>query len=392
MRVPRSVRAAVVLTAAVTIPATIAPVATATGLPPLPFGVSITVTDLGTLPGAPSGIAHDVTDRGLVVGVSGNEFDGTGRAVGWRAGRGTDLGSGVAYQANERGQVVGTARTATTTSARLWHQGTEVDLTPGRTSTADQVNERGDVLVDIRPGDGQPRRLGRWRDGALTELAIPGPASESLERAVLGQGGHIAGSVRHYTGTGPSYGFNCSGQVCSVLPPLDPAGDKAVTVVAVDPTGTVYGTVEGAAGKSTAVRWTGDRVTPIASPESESSVVAAVSPRGGHVTGMSVRPDGGVRGFRLHDGRFTDLGDAAATGSPHVVNDLGDVVLSRMISLYEVRASLWRHGRTWELPTLGGQFAGVRAINNNGVIVGMATAGPAFTPRPVQWTVPWLPL
>ena len=139
---------------------------------------------LGRLPGGGSTVATAVNDRGDVAGVS-LAADGTARAVRWRNGRITDLGTlggasssttGTAIVGgrtlNERGDVVGDSTTASGEAhAFLWRNGRMTDLgTLGGTfSSATGVNDRGQVIGRSQLATGEGRAF-LWQDGHMVDL------------------------------------------------------------------------------------------------------------------------------------------------------------------------------------------------------------------------------
>ena len=139
---------------------------------------------LDRLPGGGATMATAVNERGDVAGVS-VAADGSARAVRWRDGRITDLGtlggatSSTASTAvvggrtlNERGDVVGDSATASgETHAFLWRRGRMIDLGTlgGRFSTATGVNDRGQVVGRTQLATGEARAF-LWQDGHMIDL------------------------------------------------------------------------------------------------------------------------------------------------------------------------------------------------------------------------------
>jgi probable HAF family extracellular repeat protein len=116
-----------------------------------------TMTDLGTLAGGSVSGANSINDRGQIVGVS-DIAGGFFRAVLWKDGSISDLGtlggaSSQAFSINEAGEISGTASISLTsgeTHAALRKDGRWIDigaqLGPGITSIAYQVNEKGQLV------------------------------------------------------------------------------------------------------------------------------------------------------------------------------------------------------------------------------------------------------
>jgi probable HAF family extracellular repeat protein len=175
------------------------------------------VIDLGTLGGSYS-FATGINDLGQVVGISQlttggvhaflweqgqltdiGEFapgdinnqgqvacqmsvrPGQRHACRWQAGTLTDLGgfdSG-AYGINQRGDVLGTARTACSAEhGHLWRDGTSIDLGSfgGQCvySGGRGLNDRGEVVGNSQTGSNPYSLPFVWRDGVLVDLSTRG--------------------------------------------------------------------------------------------------------------------------------------------------------------------------------------------------------------------------
>jgi probable HAF family extracellular repeat protein len=123
-------------------------------------------------------IAYDINDRGEIAGVTVDAL-GRGRAVVWRNGTVTDLGTlpgetqSVAYAINNRGQVAGTSQAASgVSSAVLWDDGTIHDLAAPSFFSPTDINDRTQIVGNV-PGPSGESRAFLWDGGALTELALP---------------------------------------------------------------------------------------------------------------------------------------------------------------------------------------------------------------------------
>ncbi|GAB3441840.1 hypothetical protein [Actinophytocola sediminis] len=130
-----------------------------------------TLTDLGTLPGDQSSSATAVNDRTEIVGWSGVDASGPGRAFHWRDGVLTQLGNapGQANDINDRGQIVGDVNGV----AVQWSHGTESSLTT-TSSAAQAVNQQGTTAGMHWGSSGSASFV--WQRGRFT--VIPPPAEE----------------------------------------------------------------------------------------------------------------------------------------------------------------------------------------------------------------------
>ncbi|SDD99503.1 hypothetical protein [Actinokineospora iranica] len=371
--------------------------AVAAVLAPLPAaalpGLSVTVAALPMPAGLDRGAGLRVTEVGQIVGTAGTRTAPWSRALSWRLGRVTDLGAGQAVDANVFGHAVGAEQDTTApgfvTKATLWRDGHTVRLVPqAEHSTAVRINDRGEVLVTYRLPGTTGKRVGVWRRGTVTELAVPGPVPENLDEVVWNAEGQVAGAVRNFQGNEPSYAFRCdTSGACARLPALNPEGDQAVLVTGIDRAGQVYGFTVSPAGVHTAVRWTGDRAVPLPALTSTSTMVVGISPHGDYAVGLGTDGDGVPRVLRWHAGQVTDLGVQPAATLPIAVNDRGDVLVYSITSLTQVRSWVWRAGRRIDLPTLGGDHARAYSLNNLGQAVGESRTADGAT-VPAVWTLP----
>ena len=239
------------------------------------FGPGGTNRDLGALAGY-TGIsdALAVNSRGDVVGWS-DSAGGTQEAVMWAGGRaGVELFPGEATAINASGLVAGTMRTSSGDRAVTWDRGNlfELPVPAGATSTANGVDDRGDVvgsvtttgggqqaamwsrhrLVDLGPGDALAVNNRRevvgasggdavmWR-GRKTTMLVPDATAEAISPS-----GRVAGT--RYQEMSPfSTGFVWSRGEAADLPALGPYN----SATGIDAAGVVVG-VGGVYGQATA--------------------------------------------------------------------------------------------------------------------------------------------
>src|SRR2546421_1257898 len=115
------------------------------GLPPLASAQSYSFKELSPLSGLNHSEAEGINNAGQVVGRSFTPHFGV-RATLWNGTDPTDLGFGEAYAINNSGQVVGWSGDR---RATLWNgtTPTELGILPGGyTSIAYQINDRGQVV------------------------------------------------------------------------------------------------------------------------------------------------------------------------------------------------------------------------------------------------------
>lgn len=166
--------------------------------------------DVGTLPGGTASSALGVNQRGEVVGWSTTRGDdmSSRRAFLWRNGRMTELGTlggglTVAYDINNRGEVVGTSETSSgDLHAFLWKDGTMTDLGTlgGSRSDARGITDAGEVLGWSQNRRNMSRHAFLWDDGEMTDLGTLRGAESSVAFDVNNRG-QVVGWSRFRLGT-----------------------------------------------------------------------------------------------------------------------------------------------------------------------------------------------
>jgi probable HAF family extracellular repeat protein len=131
------------------------------------------VTDLGTLGGSYA-YADGINDVGQIVGhadVPGGSFE---EAFVWRNGRLKDIGAFRPRDINNNGDVAGTRVVDLHSRACVWHHGILTDLpVPGENTTAQAINDRGEILVESYTNDGTTIREFLWSGGHVVPIAAP---------------------------------------------------------------------------------------------------------------------------------------------------------------------------------------------------------------------------
>jgi probable HAF family extracellular repeat protein len=98
----------------------------------------------------------------------------------------------------------------------------------------------------------------------------------------------------------------------------------------------------------------------------------------GQVAGTLIR-QGSLFAYRWTNGSFRVLGPGAA----NAINSHGDVV---GVSAVTNHATLWKHGHTFDLGTLGeGHSSVALGINQNRIVVGYDQENPSGNTHPFQW-------
>lgn len=147
--------------------------------------------DLGTLGGSVSH-ALAINDTGEVVGASTVAGDNEMHAFSWRDGVMTDLGPvgyGVAYDINNRGQIVGNNGFLPV----RWQRGTVQALTTHH-GQATAINDRGQIVGSFYDGSSSHSFL--WSAGRITEIVTPVEA-DYVDVYGINNRGDVVGGTGH---------------------------------------------------------------------------------------------------------------------------------------------------------------------------------------------------
>lgn len=237
--------------------------------------------------------------------------------------------SSVALGINDQGQVVGSADTPQgLRHAYRWQNGVMTDLGtlgfPTAQSEAKGINNNGVVVGNV--GTGDPNKAFIWENGVQTEIGPP----QVLKSA---------------------YGVNGSKQVVGQF--VIPAGG----------------------GDKHAFLWQNGTLTDLGTLGGPYSIAWDINPNGqvvGKATTTSTE-----RPFLWHNGVMVDLGTlGGSAGAAYGINDMGQVVGSAATPEKALSAFVWNEGVMTDLGALGGfNSSSAEAINNDGVVVGLASGG-----------------
>jgi probable HAF family extracellular repeat protein len=141
----------------------------------------------------PLGIAYDINNRGEVVGIAAN-----GNVL-WDHGTMIDLGEISPVAINDRGQIAGGIKTANApeTHAALWENGAIVDLgvLPGDSSSfAQAINNSGQIIGSsylTKSGAPLRRRAFIWDKGTMLDL--PGLDGQDADALAINDRGQVVG-------------------------------------------------------------------------------------------------------------------------------------------------------------------------------------------------------
>ncbi|WIV53884.1 hypothetical protein [Amycolatopsis nalaikhensis] len=332
------------------------------------------LVELRPLAGDVTTFATAVNDGGLVVGYSAVSGSlSPRRAVRWdNTGTPTDLGTlggalSTADAVNDNGQITGFAELANgqVHAARWSADGRITDLGTlpgGTTSYGGDIAPDGTVVGTSDASDGL-RHAVKWGPrGRITDLGLPA-GTEASWAGLVNAAGDVVGGAATHLGVITSLRWNRD-NVMVPLPGLDGSGAYAYDLAA-------DGTAVGEADTSAAgypVRW--DRAGHLTQLSAQRGAAGAIGADGtivGHVEDHAVKWDRQGRPITL--GALPDGAQSWARD----VNGRGVVVGNVMRSdIAAGRAVYWdRNGRIVELPTPdGAQDGGAEKINRSGLVIG----------------------
>jgi probable HAF family extracellular repeat protein len=258
---------------------------------------------------------------------------------------------------------------------------TLLDSLGGSRSTANAINNAGQVAGAARTPDGLADHAVVWNGAAITDLGAGGVGSSAA--LDINEAGQIVGiqgtasgwsaiSWRHGSatylenqpgGASSASGVNDEGQI---------VGDSAANVN----------------GLSRASIWKDGRLATMGTVGGSGIGIALKINNAGDIVGYSADANGQERPTLWKNGLPIDLGTLGGpNGAARAINNQGQIVGTSSTPFgagLTTHAALWQRGAITDLGTLGGSFSAAHAINNAGQIVGMST-GPDERPHPVIW-------
>jgi probable HAF family extracellular repeat protein len=358
------------------------------GFAPLEVGAEtsgpVTMTELLDPTGAPLQQAAQLNERGEVIGVMRSDDLPFGQApVLWRRGRATRLspegGSAVPNALSERGQVVGDVQAdGGPVRPFSWQGGDWSVLTPdGVPGGAVDVNVRGQVLGWANPPGAEFRGVVAWHRGRVVHA--PAAASGHVDLTYgtgdqLNERGQAVVQVR-----GDDFSRAAIWQIGGGLTEL---GGHGVDGLTINDCGHVAGVDYTPEGPTHVLLWRDGQTIDAGTPGGLSVGVGAINEHD-DIVGWAHLPEGGVRGFLWRGGEMVDLGSLGGNSTYALdVNDRGQIVGHTTTADGESsHAFVWEDGHMTDL----GEGTAAYRINDRGQILG--TAG-GFDARPVMWTLP----
>jgi probable HAF family extracellular repeat protein len=296
----------------------------------------------------------------------------------WTAGRLTPLTyRGQPFDAvalNNRGEVIGTARTGSGEVAVRWDDGQATALTlPGDDSLAADVNDRGQITaISVSFSTTPPTVRGYLVDGGTArdlgvDLSLVSP------QLVINESGQVAGNAVTGDG-GPVYGlptgFLWSRGHLDLLPTL---GGGSAVVNDLNNGGQAVGRSALASGDQHATLWSGGTITDLGTLGGSYSDATALNDSG-QIVGSAYSASGQSQAVLWSTRHLNSLGIPAESHAIDINND-GQVLAFADASApgTTVRHGyVWRNGTRTELGTLGTPFVTPTAINDQGLVVGSA--------------------
>jgi probable HAF family extracellular repeat protein len=296
------------------------------------------VTDLGLLAGGSRTAATAINNRGQIVGY-GDTTSGQQHAFLWELGRLIDLGplepggSGVARWLNDHGQVVGEGETASTgtTHGVIWHHGAVVDLGAG---VAFSNNQRGQVVgYNVFGG------AFVWDHGTFTRIGAVSGGTFSLPTSI-NEHGQVVGWSESAANT--THAFLWTNRRIRDLGTLAGSGGASIAN-AINDRGQVVGSTSTPSGETHAFFWDRGTMVDVGTlPGGTSSDAFAINAHS-QVAGLSRSPSDSAL-FLWQDGELVNTGIAWSPRnetSAQIMNNRGEIVGQHTLPSGEVHAALW---------------------------------------------------
>ncbi|MFI7541391.1 hypothetical protein [Actinoplanes sp. NPDC049599] len=289
-------------------------------------------------------------------------------------------GSGsTADDMNERGDMIGqSADAAQNLRGVVWWHGrrTPTDLDIDHASPR-AINDLGHIAGRVEQGNGQ---LFLWRRGTVTYLREP--AGLDLDTADLNDRDQVIGTA--YDQNLDTRAFLWQRGRLTLLPV--PKGTIS-TAVGINNRGDVIGNVERRGAETRqAVLWRGGRMVRLGTLGGESSAAVAINDRGQVIGNSTAKGASDGRPFLWQRGRMTDLlaRTTATSGRATALSDTGMITGSASWA-DPSRPVLWRAGTMIDIGLPGRTGVG-RAINDRGDVVGLTwPEPPEGSAVPFRW-------
>lgn len=258
---------------------------------------------------------------------------------------------------------------------------TLLDSLGGPRSTANAINNLGQVVGAARTPDGLADHAVVWNGAAITDLGAAGVgSSEALD---INEAGQIAGIQGTASGWSAISWFHGSATYLENQP------GGASSASGINDAGQIVGESEATVNSlSHASVWRDGKLSTLATVGGSGIGIALKINNAGDIVGYSANAGGRERPTLWKNGIPVDLGTLGGpNGAARAINQQGQIVGTSSTPLgagLTTHAALWHRGTITDLGTLGGSYSAAHAINNAGQIVGLST-GPDERPHPVIW-------
>jgi probable HAF family extracellular repeat protein len=273
--------------------------------------------------------------------------------------------NGIAYDVNNKGQVVGIYTTSTQSRAFLWEKGVRKDLGSlgGNYAVAYAINDAGQIVGESSLPNEVEIHAVLWQNGVIKDLGTLGwtgglgaPASEAVGINARGQA--VGWS---YTLSGNLRAFLYKDGKMRRLTGLETTVARAYGI---DSLGRVVGHL-GDFTAPRAFRWQAGVLTKLGTLGGPTSKARAIN-NAGKIVGWATKASGAFRAFLWQNGVMTDLGTLGGSSSEATaINKSGQVTGTAATATGEGHAFVWKSGVMSDVGRGQGQ-----GLNDSGWVVG----------------------